>query len=158
MIDYLEQGRTINGAYYACELWRLRLEIARKRRRKLTRSVLLFQDNAPAHTSQVAMTAMTECGFEILPHSPYSTDIAPFDLYIFQKLKSYLRGTRNRIIECVIEAVNEYFGDQQAAFYFEGIRKLEQRWAKYIALKGDYIDQMVKFSFPGSLKYKGSRT
>ena len=29
MIDYLEQGCTINGAYYAAELRRLRQEIAR---------------------------------------------------------------------------------------------------------------------------------
>ena len=34
MIGYLEQGRTINGAYYAGELRRLRQEIARKRRGK----------------------------------------------------------------------------------------------------------------------------
>ena len=39
--DYLEQGRTINGAFYAGELRRLRLEIARKRRGKLTRGALL---------------------------------------------------------------------------------------------------------------------
>ena len=68
MIDYLEQGRTINGAYYAAELRRLCQEIARKRRGKLTRGVLLLQDNSPAHTSRVAMTAATECGFEVLPH------------------------------------------------------------------------------------------
>ena len=36
-------------------------------RGKLTRGALLLQDNAPAHTSQVAMTAATDCGFEILP-------------------------------------------------------------------------------------------
>jgi hypothetical protein len=29
---------------------------------------LLLHDNAPAHTSQVAMAAETDCGFEILPH------------------------------------------------------------------------------------------
>ena len=68
IIDYLQQGRTINGAYYAAELRRLRQEIARKKKGKLTQSVLLLQDNAPAHTSQVAMTAATECGFEVLPH------------------------------------------------------------------------------------------
>ena len=68
MIDYLEQGRTINGAYYASELRRLRQKVPRKRRGKLTRCFLLLQDDAPAHTSQVAMTAVTECGFEILPH------------------------------------------------------------------------------------------
>ena len=32
----------------------------------MTRGVLLLQDNAPAHKLQVAMTAATECGFEIL--------------------------------------------------------------------------------------------
>ena len=66
--DYLEQGRTINGAYYAGELRRLRQEIARKRQGKLNLYVPLLKDNAPAHTSQVFMT---ECGFEILPHPPY---------------------------------------------------------------------------------------
>ena len=70
MIDYLEQGRTINSAYYSDELRWLRQEIARKRRENLTRGVLLLQDNASAHTSQVDMTAVTECGFEtlLIPH------------------------------------------------------------------------------------------
>ena len=39
------------------------------------------------------------------------------------------------------EAVNEYLWDQEKAFYFDRIRKLEQRWAKCIALKGDYIEK-----------------
>ena len=67
MVDYLEEGRTINGAYYAEEL-------RGKRRGKLTRGVLLLQDNATARKSQAAMAAATECGFEVLPRSPYSAD------------------------------------------------------------------------------------
>ena len=59
MTDYLEQGRTINDAYYAGELRRLLQENARKRRGKLTRGVLLLQDNAPLHTSQVAISVAT---------------------------------------------------------------------------------------------------
>ena len=65
MIDYFEQGRTINGAYYAAELRLLHQETENK---NLTRCVLLLQDIALAHTSQVAMTAATECVFEVLPH------------------------------------------------------------------------------------------
>ena len=126
-IDYLEQGRTINSAYYAGEFRQLRQEITRKRQRKLTRSVVLLQDNAPAHKSQVVMTAATERGFEILPLSPCSPDMAPFDFNLFPKLKFHLRGTQYESNEGVIEAVNEYLGDQTKAFYFEGIRKLEQR-------------------------------
>ena len=32
--------------------------------------------------------------------------------------------------EGFIEAVDEYFGDQEEGFYFEGISKLEQHWRK----------------------------
>ena len=92
--------------------------------------MLLLQDNAPAHTSYVDMTAITECGFEILPDPPYSALMAPSDFYLFPKLKFHLRGTQNGSNEGVIEAVKEYLGYQKKAFYFEDIRKLEQRWAK----------------------------
>ena len=61
IINYLEQVHTINGTYYASILRRLLQEIAIKRQGKLTRCVLLLQDNAPAHTSQVVMIAATVC-------------------------------------------------------------------------------------------------
>ena len=137
MIDYPVQGRTINGAYYAGKLRRLCQEITRKRRGKPTCGVLVLQDNASADRSQVAMTAATECGFEILPHSTYFPDMAPSDFYLFPKLKFHLRGTQYGSNEDVIEAVNQYMGDLEKVFYFEGIRKLEERWAKGIAMKGD---------------------
>ena len=60
----------------------------KKEERKLTRGVLLLQDNARAHTWQVTMTAATECGFEVLPHPPYSPDMAPSYFYLLLKLKS----------------------------------------------------------------------
>ena len=43
--------------------------------------------------------------------------------------------------EGVIAAMNEYFEGQENDFYLEGISKLEQRWTKCIALKGDYIEK-----------------
>ena len=116
-------------------------EITRKRQGKLTCCVLLLQDKAHAHTAQVAMTAVTECGFEILPHPPYSRDIAPSDFYLFPKLKSHLRGTQYGSNEGIIEAENKYLWDQFKSFYLKGIRKLKQRWAKCIALKGVFIEK-----------------
>ena len=67
--------------------------------------------------------------------------MATFDFYLFSKLKSHLRGTQYGSNGGVTEAVNEYFGDQEKVFYLEGLRKLKQRWAKCIALKGDYIEK-----------------
>ena len=100
MIDYLEQSRMINGAYYEGELRSPRQEIPRKRRGKLTSGVLLLQDHAPANMSQVVLTAATEWGFETLPYPLYSPD----------KTLSHLRGTQYGSNEGVIEAVNEYLG------------------------------------------------
>ena len=88
MANDLEEGRTINGAYYAEEQMRLRQEIVKKRRGKLTRGFLLLQDNAPSQTSQVAMATATKGSFEVLPHTPYSPDLAHSDLYLFPNLKN----------------------------------------------------------------------
>ena len=74
MIDYLEQGETINGEYYASELRQLKDAIKEKRRGKLRAGVLLLQDNAPVHTSQVAVAQAATCRFELLPRAPYSPD------------------------------------------------------------------------------------
>ena len=60
-----------------------------------------------AHTSQVAMTAATECGFEILPHPPYSPNKAPSEFYLLPKLKSHLGGSQYGSNKGVIEAANE---------------------------------------------------
>ena len=87
------------------------------------------------------MASATECGFEILPEPSYSPDMAPSDFYLFPKLKFHLCGTQYESNEGVIGAVNEYLGDQEKASYFEGILKLEQKWAKCNALKVDYIEK-----------------
>ena len=155
MIDYLEQGRTINGAYQAGTLRRLCQEIARKRWWKLTCGVLLLQDNVPANTSQVAMTVATECEFKSLPHPPYSPNMTPSDFYLFPKLKYHLRGAqyesnegRKRVLggpgNCLL-----FWRDKKALIEMDLVYCLEGRL---------YWKVMVKFSFPVSPNYKGPRS
>ena len=107
----------------------------------MIRDVLLLQDNAPAHMSQVAMAAAPDCIFKVLPHLPYSPDLAPSDFYMFPKLKTNLRGNNFRSNEGVIDAVNEYLGDQYEDFHFEGTSKLGQRWRKCINMKENFIEK-----------------
>ena len=72
------------------------------------------------------LNAATECGFEVLPHTPYSPDMVPSDFCLFPKLKSNLRETQFGSNEGFIEAVNKYLGDQEKDFYLQGISKLEE--------------------------------
>ena len=91
MTDYLSKGSTVTGAYYADKLRKLHEELKSKCRGKLRHGVLLLHDNAPAHTSAVATTAVAECGYELLPHPPYLPYLAPSNFYLFPLLKKHLQ-------------------------------------------------------------------
>ena len=86
-IDYLQKGKAINGEYYAKLLRELRQAIKSKQPGKLTKGVLLHQDNAPAYKSLVAMPAVHDCGFELIDHPPYFPDLAPSDYFLLPNLK-----------------------------------------------------------------------
>ena len=77
-----------------------------------------MQDNAPTHTTQVAMAAAHKCGFEVLPHPSYYPDLAPSDFYLFPNLKTNIRGRNFESNEGVIYVVNEHLVDQLEGFYF----------------------------------------
>ena len=83
MVDYLERGKTVTDIYNAELIRKLRAAIKNKRCGKLHQAMLLYHDNAPAHSSAVAMTAIRQCGFELLNHPAYSTDLAASDFHVF---------------------------------------------------------------------------
>ena len=61
--------------------------IREKRRGKLSKGILLQQDNARVHTCEIAMDAVERNGYELIPHPAYSPDLAPSDYFLFQNLK-----------------------------------------------------------------------
>ena len=70
MLDFLPKRSTINGMYYANLLYKLRTAILEKRRGKLSKGILLQQDNGRVPTCKVAMDAVDRKGYDqyhILP-------------------------------------------------------------------------------------------
>lgn len=109
MIDYLPKGRTIIGAHYVEQLDNLR-EVIREKRLALSRKKILFhQDNAPAHTSKIAMAKIVELGFKLVSHPPYSQDLAPSDFSVSPKSKDMLAGQRFSSNSEVISFTEGYF-------------------------------------------------
>ena len=72
-----------------------------------------MNDNAPAHTSQVVIVAATKRSFEVLPHSPYSPNLAPSDFYPFTNPKTNLRGRNFGSNKCIIGVVRKYIWGQE---------------------------------------------
>jgi histone-lysine N-methyltransferase SETMAR len=54
----------------------------------------LHHDNALAHDALAARKFLTKKSIMKLDHLPYSPDLAPYDFWLFPKLKTTLKGYR----------------------------------------------------------------
>ena len=139
MLDFLPKRSTITGVYYANLLDQLRTAIREKRRGKLSKGVLLQQDNARVPTCKVAMDAVERNGYELISHPVYSPDLAPSDFLLFPNLKKDIHGLRSD--EEVVTAVEEWVNEKDLDFFSSGLMALEHRWSKCITLEGNYIEK-----------------
>ena len=102
--------------YYANLLDQLRTAIREKRRGKLSKGVLLQQDNARVHTCKVAMDGVERNGYELIPNPVYSLDLAPSDFFLFPNLKQDIRGLHFRFDGEVVTAVEEWVNGKDLSF------------------------------------------
>uniref|UniRef100_A0A8C4SL12 Histone-lysine N-methyltransferase SETMAR n=1 Tax=Erpetoichthys calabaricus TaxID=27687 RepID=A0A8C4SL12_ERPCA len=80
--------------------------------------------------------------FEILPHPPYSTDLAPCDFHLFRLLNKHLGGRQFKTDDNVKKVVQEWLQGQDKTFYSAGIQALPGRWRKCIEKGGDYVEKL----------------
>ena len=113
--------------------YKFRSIIKEKRHRKLSKGILLLQDNA-AHASQVAQHALRECDFVQLPHPPYSPDLAPSDFYLFRHFEKFLCGKHFRDNEEAWLGIGIDFFKRVPVF-------VKKKWNKCIEIKGNYIEK-----------------
>jgi hypothetical protein len=59
---------------------------------------LLHHDKGPSHTS-VFTQFLAKNKTTVIPHPPYSPDLAPCDFFLFPKMKLKLKGSRFDTIE-----------------------------------------------------------
>jgi [histone H3]-lysine36 N-dimethyltransferase SETMAR len=91
------------------------------------------KDNLRPHFAKITQQKNRDLGREVLPHPPYTLNIAPSDYHLFRSLEHFLSGKIFR------DTHTEYFASKQASFYREGIEKLPQRWGIVLDNDGEYI-------------------
>ena len=100
--------------------------------------VLLQQDNAPAHRATLMRNKIEELdGIDVLPHPPYSPDLAPSDYALFQSMAAFLRGKKFQQLQEVEEACREFFNSKTKDWYHEKIAQLAERWFAVIENDGE---------------------
>ena len=82
---------------------------------------------------------LLELGWEILPHPPYSPDLAPSDYQLFRSLHNHLREKHFDDRAHLETALQAFFASKTADFYARGIEQLCDRWHQVVDLCGEYI-------------------
>lgn len=139
LIEFLPQGQTINSIRYQQTLKKLAVAIRRKR--PMLQNVILHHDNARPHTAHATTAAIEAKGWTILPHPPYSPDLAPSDFHMFGPLKDYLRGQKFTDDSAVENAVRAWVRQCEPEFFENGFLSWKTRWDKCIACDGDYVEK-----------------
>ena len=140
-VDFVTERRTINAEYYSALLEGPVKSAIRNRRKRTKTSVSFLQDNARPHVAARTMYTIQKLKWNILPHPPYSPELAPSDYHLFSPLKEHLGGKGFRHNEEVIQDVQEWLHWQPKDFFLSGIRKLPDRWRKCITNRGDYVEK-----------------
>lgn len=138
--DLLPQGKSIDSTLYCSQLTKLNESIRRKRPELANRKGVVFHhDNARPHTSLVTRNKLLALGWDLLPHPPYSPDLAPSDYHLFRSLQNSLGGKRFENEQGVREHLDHFFANKPQTFYEHGIIQLMERWGKVIENNGHYI-------------------
>jgi len=91
-VDFLTERRTVNAEYYSALLEGPVKAAIRNKRKRAQTSVSFLQDNARPHVAARTMDTIQKLKWNVLPHPPYSPDLAPSDYHFFGPLKMHLGG------------------------------------------------------------------
>jgi len=144
--ELLPDNTTINSEVY-CQLDKLNDSLKQKRPELINRKGVVFhQDNARPHTSLVTRQKLLQLGWDVLPHPPYSPDLAPSDYYLFRSLQNFLEGKTFPSNEKVKNHLDQFFASKEQKFYERGIMLLPEKWQKVLDQNGQYIIQKNLFT------------
>jgi hypothetical protein len=83
--------------------------------------------------------AIQELDWEILPHPPYSLDLAPLDYHLFCSLSNNLCGVSFNNDAELLNWLDNFFTAKPADFFKRGIENLPEHWEAVVNNGGEYI-------------------
>jgi hypothetical protein len=94
ILGFLPKRSTITGLHYANLLKQLRTTICEICQGKLSKGVLLQQNNAKVQTYNVAMDDVEQNRFELKPHADYLPNLTPFKAFLLLPILRLLKKTQ----------------------------------------------------------------
>ena len=138
--ELLPRNATMTARLYVDQLDRLNQSLSRKHPSLVNRKGVLFlHDNARPHVAKVTREKIKDLSWEVLPHPPYSPDLAPSDFHLFRSLQNHLADINFVDEESLKNDLSAFFASKPPNFYRRGIEALASRWQMVVNSDGNYI-------------------
>lgn len=139
--EVLPNGQTITSEIYRQQLDRLLVKLRKNRPELINRKgVLLQHDNARPHVAKSTVKHINDFAWSVLPHPPYSPDLAPSDYALFRSLQHHLAGKTFTSSEDIENVLEQFFDSKPRSFYEKAIDGLPKRWQLVVDHCGSYFD------------------
>ena len=105
-----------------------------------THDKVIFQhDNALSHVAKGVKETLAALNLDVLPHPPYSIDIAPSDYHLFWSMAHGLAEQHFTSYDEAKNWVDSWIASKDEEFFKRGIRMLPERWSKIVERHGQYF-------------------
>ena len=119
----VKKGKSITKKYYKDIVLKKLKKYYQKRRPTTGFKHVHLHDNAPTHTSAIVTAFLKKEKVTLLPHPPYSPDLAPCDFFLFPKLKSFLAGRKYQSRLALGSAMHQYLITVPKSVYRDAFKK-----------------------------------
>lgn len=136
-----DPGQTVTGNYYRhAVLPQLLSEFHKLHPNTNPR---IHHDNAPAHRSQLVLDFLSDHNVELVPHPPYSPDLAPCDFWLFPKLKAAiaLKDYESRI--ALGQDLGRLLKTITLAEWSHAFATWRTRLQKCVEVEGEYFEHLL---------------
>jgi len=126
--EFVPPGRNVNQKRYLQVLKRLCDSVWKKKRPEIWSSGdwFLHHDNAPAHTALTVQQFLSKINMTVIPHPPYSPDLAPYYFFLFPGMNCQVKGKRfvdvSEVKKKTLEVLNNISTEE--------LQKCFQQWGK----------------------------
>ena len=103
---------------------------------------MLHHDNAAPHKGKVVTEYLEKERIVVLPHPPYSSDLAPCDYFLFPRIKKELGGKRFDTDKELKRAVKAITNDISKEEYSKCFENWCTRLKRCIEVGGEYFEGM----------------
>jgi len=141
IVEALPVGQQYNSIYFAKLLHKLRDHLNKRKGFKRYKLLYLHLDNAKVHRSHYTIEKAEELGFEMLPHPPYSPDLAPSDFFLFGYIKTMLKNKYFESVKTLMNEIALILGNIQQELIIKAMEEWVERLKTVISSFGDYIDE-----------------